>query len=83
MAVKSANNLYGRRSQDPYALCYLHKRYIDSRPKSYFYYPIYRGEEKSWFQAGNEKTVTLDKTLDPVWNTTFQFEVIIYSFPFC
>ena len=46
--------------------------------ESYLYYPIYRGDEKSWFQAGNEKTATLDKTLDPVWNTTFQFEVIIY-----
>jgi len=61
VVVKSANSLYGRRSQDPYALCYLHER----------------GEVNSWFEAGNEKTPTLEKTLDPVWDTTFRFKMTL------
>ena len=50
--------LFGRRSQDPYALVYL-----------------LAGDGSTYFQDGNEKTVTFDKTLDPPFKTKFEFKV--------
>ena len=61
--VQSAQKLFGRRSQDPYALVYL----LDKEKGD--------GEmhAKTWFQENNMKTRTEDKTLNPVWNHPFKF----------
>ena len=64
--VKSAE-LFGRRSQDPYALVYL----LDEKSGG-------ERHAKTWFQEKNNqemnmKTETMDKTLDPVWNHQFRF----------
>ena len=61
--VQSAQKLFGRRSQDPYALVYL----LDKEKGA--------GEShaKTWFQENNMKTRTEDKTLDPLWNHRFEF----------
>ena len=62
--VKSAHQLFGKPSQDPYALVYL----LDKDKSA--------GEKhaKTWFQdKRNIKTKTLDKTLDPEWNHVFKF----------
>ena len=61
--VQSAHKLFGRRSQDPYALVYL----LDKEKGA--------GERhaKTWFQENKMKTRTEDKTLDPVWNHSFKF----------
>ena len=61
--VQSAQKLFGRRSQDPYALVYL----LDKEKGD--------GEmhAKTWFQEDNMQTNTVDKTLDPVWNHSFKF----------
>ena len=61
MDINNASALYGKRSQDPYALCYL----MEDESK------------RTWFQQNNEKTRTMDKTLDPVWNKRFEFELPI------
>ena len=61
--VKSASQLFGKRSQDPYALVYL----LD-KEKS-----IGEKHAKTWFQENNLKTKTVDKTLDPVWDHSFKF----------
>ena len=61
--VQSAHKLFGRRSQDPYALVYL----LDKEKGA--------GERhaKTWFQENKMRTRTEDKTLDPVWNESFEF----------
>ena len=51
-------DLYGKRSQDPYALVYL-----------------LADNGTTYFQDGNEKTTTFDKTLDPPFKTKFEFQV--------
>ena len=51
-------DLYGKRSQDPYALVYL-----------------LADNGTTYFQDGNEKTKTFDKTLDPPFETKFEFKV--------
>ena len=61
--VQSAHQIFGKRSQDPYALVYL----LD-KDKS-----IGEKHAKTWFQENNLKTKTVDKTLDPVWNHSFKF----------
>jgi len=60
--VHSAHQIFGKRSQDPYALVYL----LDKEK---------HGEKhaKTWFQENNMKTKTVDKTLDPVWEHSFRF----------
>ena len=64
--VKSAE-LFGRRSQDPYALVYL----LDKKDEG-------ERHAKTWFQEKNNqelnmKTKTRDKTLNPEWNHPFRF----------
>jgi len=63
--VHSAKNLFGKRSQDPYAQVYLVEghRYNASNP-----------EPRTWFQLNNEKTEVRDKTLNPTWDRNFTFE---------
>ena len=51
-------DLYGKRSQDPYALVYLLAE-----------------SGATYFQDGNEKTTTFDKTLEPPFKTKFEFKV--------
>ena len=60
--VRSAHQLFGRRSQDPYALVYL----LDKKGNG-------EAHAKTWFQENKMKTRTKDKTLDPVWNDAFEF----------
>jgi len=61
--VQSAHQIFGKRSQDPYALVYL----LDKNTT------IGEKHAKTWFQENNIKTKTVDKTLDPVWNHSFKF----------
>ena len=61
--VQSAHQIFGKRSQDPYALVYL----LDNEKS------IGEKHAKTWFQENNIKTKTVDKTLDPVWNHSFKF----------
>merc|ERR1712110_285150 len=61
--VKSAHKLFGRRSQDPYALVYLLAKEKGAGER----------HAKTWFQENKMKTRTEDKTLDPVWNESFEF----------
>ena len=56
--IINVQELFGRRSQDPYALVYLLAE-----------------DGSTYFQDGNEKTVTFDKTLDPPFKTKFEFKV--------
>ena len=58
--VKSAE-LFGKESQDPYALVYL----LDQKS---------HGERhaKTWFQEKNMKTKTMKETLNPVWDHSFR-----------
>lgn len=58
--IDAAKELFGRRSQDPYALVYL-----------------LAGDGSTYFQDGNEKTVTFDKTLDPPFKTKFEFKMAL------
>lgn len=61
--VQSAHQIFGKRSQDPYALVYL----LDNEKS------LGEKHAKTWFQENNIKTKTVDKTLDPVWNHSFKF----------
>ena len=58
--VKSAE-LFGKESQDPYALVYL----LDKKD---------HGERhaRTWFQEKNMKTKTMKETLNPVWDHSFR-----------
>ena len=58
----TVQDLYGKRSQDPYALVYL-----------------LADNGSTYFQEGNEKTTTFDKTLDPPFKTKFEFKVCLWS----
>ena len=69
MFLKSAHDLFGKRSQDPYALCYLLDESAGGvRPMAH---------ANTWFEEGNMKTATKDKTLDPVWDHAFTFRVAV------
>ena len=61
--VQSAHQIFGKRSQDPYALVYL----LDNEKS------LGEKHAKTWFQENNIKTKTVDKTLEPVWNHSFKF----------
>ena len=60
--ISLSQDLYGKRSQDPYALVYL-----------------LADNGSTYFQDGNEKTITFDKTLDPPFKTKFEFKVSKYT----
>ena len=64
VVVKEAHQLFGKRSQDPYALVYL----LDKEKNN--------GERhaKTWFQENNKRTAVVEKSLDPEWNRSFKFE---------
>ena len=64
--VKSAK-LFGKRSQDPYALVYLldEKSEGERHAKTWF--------QENIFQEKNMKTETMERTLRPVWNHSFRF----------
>jgi len=63
--VLSAKNLFGKRSQDPYAQVYLVEGHR---------YNEQNREPRTWFQYNNERTEVKDKTLNPNWDKTFAFE---------
>jgi len=56
--IEKAEDLFGKKSQDPYAIVYL----LDKS-----------GE--ATFQQGHNNTDTKSKTLDPVYNESFQFQM--------
>jgi len=61
--LDSARDLAGKRSQDPYAFCYL----LDNKKD--------RKDRKTYFQVGNNKTEKFSKNLSPDFKHKFEFRM--------